>query len=58
MISRTNDVKQYLLQNSVEQNGPLDTPCLIWTRGTAGKGYGWLQYRISGDARLQREKER
>jgi hypothetical protein len=44
MIDQTN-IKQYLLDHSVEQDGPLDTPCLVWTRARSSGGrYGRVRY--------------
>jgi hypothetical protein len=39
------DIKQYLLDHSVEVAGPLDTPCLVWTRGCDGDGYGIVHFK-------------
>jgi hypothetical protein len=42
MIDTTN-IKQYLLDNSMEEDGPLDTPCLVWL-GACSLGYGRIQF--------------
>jgi|307.fasta_scaffold02688_2 hypothetical protein len=39
MIDRTN-IKQYLLDHSIEKAGPLATPCLVWTGNCNFEGYG------------------
>lgn len=36
----TDDAKERLLSRYVEEPGPLDTPCWMWTAGTDGDGYG------------------
>jgi hypothetical protein len=34
------DLKARLLDRSVEEPGPLDTPCLVWTGARTSQGYG------------------
>jgi hypothetical protein len=43
MIDRTN-IKQYLLDHSIEKAGPLATPCLVWTGNCNFEGYGLVRY--------------
>ena len=33
-------LKQKLLSRMIEDAGPLDTPCWLWTGGTTSRGYG------------------
>ena len=33
-------LKQKLLSRIIEAEGPLDTPCWLWTGGTTSRGYG------------------
>jgi hypothetical protein len=42
VIDRTN-IKQYLLNHSMEEEGPLDTPCLVWL-GACSQGYGRIRF--------------
>jgi hypothetical protein len=43
MIDQTN-IKQYLLDNSAEEDGPLDTPCRVWLGALTTGGYGVVRY--------------
>jgi hypothetical protein len=37
-------IKQYLLDNCVEEDGPLETRCFVWTGPRYPQGYGQVCY--------------
>jgi hypothetical protein len=42
--ARIESMKRYLLANSVEEDGPLETKCLVFTGSRNGDGYGQIYY--------------
>jgi hypothetical protein len=40
----TPELRAKLLANCVEEDGPLETPCWVWTRCRTEKGYGSIHY--------------
>jgi hypothetical protein len=43
-IEKYSTLKEKLLDNCVEMNGPLHSKCLVWSRGTDGRGYGEIYW--------------
>jgi hypothetical protein len=51
---RDDDLRERLLSNCVERDGPLDTPCLEWAGARDKDGYGRIWVSERGDFRTHR----
>jgi hypothetical protein len=43
-VGQAMSARQYLLDNCIEQPGPLESPCWIWTQSKIGNGYGQASF--------------
>jgi hypothetical protein len=44
-VDEREQLKQKLLSRIIKQDGPLDTPCWIWTWGQSSGGYGKIRWK-------------
>ena len=52
MSARREELTRRLSEGSELRDGPLDTPCLVWTKGDSGTGRGGGYGRISIDGQM------